>query len=250
MKVCTLASGSSGNSLYLETSGSKILVDAGISLRQIKLRINSIDVDINDLDAVIISHEHIDHTQALKRLELPVYVSSNTLELWKDKVKYLHEFDSETTFRINDLIITPFSVPHDAIDPVGFTITDGLKKMGIVTDIGSVTNLVVNKLQGCNILVIESNHDSETLMYSVYPWPLKQRIKGRLGHLSNEQASGLLSSLVHDDLEHVLLAHLSKVNNSPLIAYKTAYNALESNGAAHINLNVAPRKTVGEVVSV
>ena len=250
MKVCTLASGSSGNSLYLETGGSKILVDAGISLRQIKLRLNSIDIDINDLDAVIISHEHIDHTQALKRLELPVYVSSNTLELWKDNVKYLNEFDSETTFRINDLIITPFSVPHDAIDPVGFTITDGLKKMGIVTDIGSVTNLVVNKLQGCNILVIESNHDSETLMYSVYPWPLKQRIKGRLGHLSNEQASELLSRLVHDDLEHVFLAHLSKVNNSPLIAYKTAYNALESNGAANVNLNVAPGKTVGEVVSV
>lgn len=250
MKVCSLASGSSGNSLYLETENCKILIDAGISLRQIKLRLKSIDVSIEDIDAVIISHEHIDHTQAISRLQIPVYVSHNTLDLWKDKVNKLHEFDSETAFFIKDIMVTPFSVPHDAVDPVGFTVTEGSNKMGIVTDIGSVTALVEQRLKGCNILVLESNHDSETLMYSAYPWPLKQRIKGRLGHLSNEQSSGLLGNIVHDRLQHVVLAHLSKVNNTPLIAYKESYEILKSLGADHVNLSVAPRKSPGEVLSV
>ncbi|NIP32179.1 MAG: MBL fold metallo-hydrolase, partial [Candidatus Dadabacteria bacterium] len=195
MKVCSLASGSSGNSLYLETKYSKILIDAGISFRQIKLRLQKLNVNIDELDAVVVSHEHSDHTHAIRKLNIPVFVSNSTVELWKDDVSNLHEFDSEASFRLNDLTITPFSVPHDAIDPVGFTVDNGSKKMGIVTDIGSVTGLVVDKLNGCNILIIESNHDSETLMYSSYPWPLKQRIKGRLGHLSNEQASELLNKV-------------------------------------------------------
>ncbi len=250
MKVCTLASGSSGNSVYLETSYSKILIDAGISLRQIKLRLANIGVEIDDLDAVIVSHEHSDHTHAINRINVPVYVSSNTTNIWKDKVFNLMEFDSETTFEFNDLTITPFSVPHDAIDPVGFTVDDGNKKLGIATDIGSVTGLVVQKLKGCNVLILESNHDSEILSYSKYPWRLKQRIKGRLGHLSNKQSGWLLESVFNDDLQHVILAHLSKVNNTPEIAYETSYGVLESCGAEQINLCVAPRNTIGEVITV
>lgn len=250
MKICTLASGSSGNSVYLESAYTKILIDVGISLRQIKLRLASIGVEIADLDAVIISHEHSDHTHAINRIDAPVYVSSSTTDIWKNKVTDLMEFDSETSFMFNDLEIIPFSVPHDAIDPVGFTINDGHKKLGIATDIGSVTGLVVQRLKCCNILVLESNHDTEILLYSKYPWQLKQRIKGRLGHLSNKQSAWLLESVVSDELQHVVLAHLSKVNNTPEIAYKTSNTVLQSSGADHINLNVAPRNSVGEVLTV
>ncbi|MGH7885908.1 MAG: MBL fold metallo-hydrolase [Thermodesulfobacteriota bacterium] len=250
MKVCTLASGSSGNSVYLETAYSKILIDAGISLRQIKLRLENIGVNIKELDAVIISHEHTDHSLAVSKINVPVYVSTSTTFMWKDKVQHLREFDSETVFELNDLEITPFSVPHDAIDPVGFTFNDGTKKLGIATDIGSVTSLVVEKLKDSNILILESNHDTEILLYSNYPWQLKQRIKGRLGHLSNKQSAWLLKKIFHNNLEHIVLAHLSKVNNCPEIAYKTSYNVLESYDAQHVTLSVAPRNSVSEVISV
>lgn len=250
MKVCTLASGSSGNSLYIETAYSRILVDAGISMRQIKLRLANIGVDIGDLDAVIISHEHSDHSHAINRMDLPVYVSESTTDLWKDKVMQLYEFDSQTTFEFKDLSITPFSVPHDAIDPVGFTISDGSKQIGIATDIGSVTGLVIEKLKGSNMLIIESNHDSETLMNSSYPWQLKQRIKSRLGHLSNNQTSWLLEKVFHSGLEHIILAHLSTVNNSPEIAYRASHSILQANGAEQVSLCIAPRNTIGEVLTV
>lgn len=250
MKVCTLASGSSGNSLYIETMHSKILVDAGISLRQIKLRLGSIGVDVTDLDAVIISHEHSDHSHAINRLDLPVYISEATTDLWQDSVKQIYEFDSETAFEINDLLVTPFSVPHDAVDPVGFTVEDGQKKIGIATDIGSVTGLVTEKLKGANMLIVESNHDSDTLMNSKYPWQLKQRIKSRLGHLSNIQSAELLEKVYNPELRNIVLAHLSMVNNSPDIAYRTSHSVLQANGGEHITLSVAPRNTIGEVISV
>jgi len=252
MKVCSLASGSSGNSLYIETGHSKILVDAGISMRQIYLRLDSIDVDIKDIDAVIVTHEHSDHTAAIKRLNIPTYVASATSHLWLDKVKDLKEFGSGSEFRINDLLITPFSVPHDAIDPVGFTIeSDNSEKVGLVTDIGMVTGLVRERLKGCNLLVLEYNHDTDIILYSHYPWELKQRIQGRLGHLSNTQASELLHGLMHGDLKHVVLAHLSRVNNKPEVALQSAFKVVKKNGAhGSVNVSIAPRKTIGEVIRI
>ena len=143
MKICTLASGSSGNSLLIESENTKILVDAGISLRQIKLRLEALGVDIEDIDAVVVTHEHSDHTAAIPRLKTPVHVASQTSHLWKDKLSQMMEFASDCAFHVRDLLVTPFSVPHDAVDPVGFTIeSEGGGKVGIVTDIGSVTGLV------------------------------------------------------------------------------------------------------------
>lgn len=252
MRVCTLASGSSGNSLYIETDSTKILVDAGISMKQIRLRLESIGVGLDEVDAVITTHEHSDHTHAIKRLSIPTYVASATTHLWKDKVNQLEEFESDTAFAIKDLLVTPFSVPHDALDPVGFSIecANGIK-IGVVTDIGSVTSLVKERLRGSNILLIEYNHDSEILLYSHYPWDLKQRIKGRLGHLSNTQASELLHELCHDGLKHVILGHLSQVNNKPEVAFQSASKVLKRNGAeSDVSVSVAPRKTVGEVLQI
>ena len=148
-------------------------------MKQIRLRLGSIGVNLDEIDAVITTHEHSDHTHAIKRLNIPTYVASATTHLWKDTVSQLEEFESDTAFTIKDLFVTPFSVPHDALDPVGFSLecANGIK-IGVVTDIGSVTSLVKERLRGSNILLIEYNHDSEILLYSHYPWDLKQRIQG------------------------------------------------------------------------
>jgi phosphoribosyl 1,2-cyclic phosphodiesterase len=252
MKICTLASGSSGNCLYVESGETRILVDAGISLRQIVLKLRKLDVDLTDIDAVVVTHEHSDHTAALRNIGVPVHVASATTHLWSDKVGALREFDTDTSFTIRDMLITPFSVPHDALDPVGFSIETGEgKKIGIVTDIGSVTALVRERLRGSNALVIEFNHDNDILLYSHYPWDLKQRIRGRLGHLSNHQAAELLSELAHGGLKHVVLAHLSQVNNRPEVAFESASGALRRTGqGTEVRISVAPRKTLGEVLQI
>ena len=155
-------------------------------------------------------------------------------------------------FSIKDLLITPFSVPHDALDPVGFTVESQKgEKLGLVTDIGSVTALVKERLRGCNVLVLEFNHCTDILLYSHYPWDLKQRIKGRLGHLSNLQGAELLQTLLHGGLKHVVLAHLSQVNNSHEAAFKAAREALTRFGAEKdVFVSVAPRKTIGEVMAI
>lgn len=250
MRICTLASGSSGNSLYIESPNSKILVDAGIGPRVLKKRLSEIGVDIADIDAVVVTHEHEDHTRGITKIKIPIYVASETVPVWKDRVESLNEFESDEPFEINDLFITPFSVPHDAIDPVGFTIQTDSLKVGVVTDIGSVTSLVIEKLKNSNVLVLESNHDMNQLFYSQYPWMLKQRIKGRLGHLSNVQSGALLNTVFNKNLSHVVLAHLSMINNSPEAAYGEAMKIVRSKNSDTTKVHVAPRSTVGEVLSI
>jgi phosphoribosyl 1,2-cyclic phosphodiesterase len=250
MKVCTLASGSSGNSLFIQTEYSKILIDAGISLRQIKARLKRLDVELSDLDAVIISHEHLDHAMSIPKIENPAYVASATMHLWKDKVKNLFEFDTGSSFSIKDALITSFSVPHDALDPVGFTIETDHRKLGIVTDIGTATSLVKERLKGSHILIIEFNHDENILRESHYPWEIKQRIMSRLGHLSNEQAANLFASLLHNELSNLLLAHLSETNNRYDIALRAASTVIGKSGADHIAISIAPRKNLGEVLTI
>lgn len=227
-------------------------MDAGISLRQIMLRLRRIDVELSDIDAVVVTHEHSDHTAALPRIDAPVFVASATLNLWKDKVGSLMEFESDSPFDIRDLRITPFSVPHDALDPVGFTIeSQKNEKVGVVTDIGCPTQLVKERLKEADVLVIEYNHDNDILLYSHYPWDLKQRIKGRLGHLSNLQASELLGELIHSRLRHIVLAHLSQVNNRPEVAFASAETVVKRRGAEEdLHVSIAPRKSVGEVLRI
>ncbi len=266
MKICTLASGSSGNSLYIESERSKILIDAGISFRRISRSLKSIGVEVGDLDAVVLSHEHEDHSRAVTKMsEVPVYVSGRTIEFWMNKkngeirknnhgkvsMGKLEEFDSETPFYVNDLLITPFSVAHDAIDPVGFVVCDGRSNVGVVTDIGEPTALVVESLKNCDMLVLESNHDTEMLFSGSYPWHLKRRISGGLGHLSNDQAALLLGNVLHDGLKRVLLAHLSVYNNTADLARRCSLEVLRQNGAEdHVTMEVAPRNTIGEVVVI
>jgi phosphoribosyl 1,2-cyclic phosphodiesterase len=250
MKICTLASGSSGNSLYVETDHARILIDAGISNKKITERLRSINVSIDEIDGVILSHEHSDHTLALPYLKIPVYISSSITSLWKDNIFNIREFVTGKVFSIKDIIVTPFPVPHDAVDPVGFTLETNKDKLGVVTDIGVTTKLISERLKGCNMLVVEFNHDDNMLLYSPYPWHLKQRIKSRLGHLSNSQASGLLKTVAHRDLSSVMLAHLSRVNNKQESALEIAYQALKQMGLSDVNINVAPRNNISEVIEI
>jgi len=250
MKICTLASGSSGNSLYVETDDARILIDAGISNKKITERLRSIDVSIEQIDGVIISHEHSDHSAALPYLKIPVYVSSSIMSLWKERVFNIKEFQTGTPFSIKDTTITPFPVPHDAVDPVGFTLQTGKDKLGVVTDIGVVTRLISERLKGCNALVAEFNHDDNMLSYSPYPWHLKQRIKSRLGHLSNKEASVLLKTVAHPGLKTVMLAHLSKVNNNEESALEYAHRGLKESGLTDVNINIAPRNNISEVIEI
>ena len=250
MRICTLASGSSGNSLYLESQRSKILIDAGVSLRRISRSLQSLGTSVEEIDAVVLSHEHGDHSRAVAKMETPVYVCGAAAEVLRDRVTDLREFDSETPFRVKDLLITPFSVSHDARDPVGFTVSDGRSRVGAVTDIGRVTRLVVESLRNCDALVIESNHDREMLLEGPYPWDLKQRIGGGDGHLSNEESAELLGAVLHEGLRHVVLAHLSRSNNTPERALAASREILRERGAEHIALRVAPRNEISEVLTV
>jgi phosphoribosyl 1,2-cyclic phosphodiesterase len=234
---CPLASGSKGNCIYLGTKKTKLLIDAGISTKAIKERLAEINVDISEIDAIIVSHEHTDHILGLKVLALkhniPIIANSLTAKAILD---HLHEcpkfkiFITGESFEFQDLEIHPFSIQHDAVDPVAFTFRfDGLK-LGVCTDLGFVTSLVRNHLLECNVLYVEANHKPSMVHSSSRPMSYKQRVLGRTGHLSNEACGELLSHVAHDGLKQVYLAHLSSECNSPEVALSTVASILEQHG--------------------
>lgn len=228
MQFCVLASGSKGNCTYISSGTTAILVDAGLSGIEIERRLASIGVGLQAIDAIILTHEHRDHIAAVpvlsRRTRLPVFANPHTFEAAGTNLDRLHsrrEFDTGTAFTINGLEIHPFSISHDAADPVGFTVSDGAMTIGYCTDTGKVTRLMRHRLSGCNGLILESNHDVTMLMAGRYPPYLKQRIRSSIGHLANDEAGGFLQELRHDDLRHVVLAHLSESNNQPDLALNT-----------------------------
>ena len=221
LAVCVLASGSRGNAIYISDGATAILVDAGLSGIEIKRRLLSRGLNPKDLDAILVTHEHSDHIQAVgvlsRQLKLPVYLNRK-IEKKAPIGTSVHEirtFQCGTNFRINNLRVHPFATSHDATNPVGFTIGQNGKRIGLATDLGTITPLVKSNLKNCHLLIIEANHDPDMLVNGPYPWPLKQRIQSRSGHLSNTQSKNLLMALQHRGLEHVILAHLSETNNTP-----------------------------------
>jgi phosphoribosyl 1,2-cyclic phosphodiesterase len=233
VRICLLASGSRGNALYIESTESRILIDAGLSARELTRRLEGIGVRGEDIDALLVTHEHTDHAQGVgpmsRRFNLPVYLHHETRRALPKlgRISDLVEFSSGDVFDLKDLRITPFPITHDAAAPVGYTIETSAGKIGVATDLGMATRLVCERLQGCRILVLESNHDEEMLRDGPYPWPLKQRIRGNHGHLSNLAAGQLLGDLVSDRLEAVFLAHLSEENNRPELALRSAREVLD-----------------------
>jgi len=220
--VCILASGSKGNAIFISSGDTSLLIDAGLSGIEIERRLRSRGLDPKNIDAILVSHEHSDHIQGVgvlsRRFKLPVYINSKTRRSAVSQLGNLFDFkkfECGSMFTINDLSIHPFSISHDAQDPCGFTINQNGTKIGIATDLGIATSMVKAHLQGCTLLILEANHDEKMLINGPYPWPIKQRIKSRTGHLSNEASKTLLNELQHDGLKHVMLAHLSETNNTP-----------------------------------
>ncbi|HLV10544.1 MAG TPA: MBL fold metallo-hydrolase [Halanaerobiales bacterium] len=234
MKVSVLASGSSGNSIFISGEKTRILVDAGLSGKEVNKRLKKVGKNGEELDAIIVTHEHSDHIKGAgilsRRYQLPIYANELT---WKSAEKCLGKIKSEhccifsREFMIGELEIKAFSISHDAADPVGFIISCGSNRIGIATDMGYVSPEVREILKGLDLLLIESNHDLEMLMNGTYPWPLKKRIRGEKGHLSNDDAADLLPSLINSNFPRILLGHLSKDNNIPELAYITVKNNLE-----------------------
>jgi len=244
VSVSMLASGSRGNCALVASATTKILVDAGISCRETFKRMKALGDDPHTLSAVLITHEHCDHIYGLatlaKKLRIPVFMTGATHQAWsramrdangeKPRLEKFERFESGHGFQVGDIAVKPFTIPHDAADPVGFTFsTDGVK-VGYVTDLGCLQANVKDNLRRCDILVIESNHDIETLRVGPYPWSVKQRVMSRVGHLSNVALADFLANDYDNNATFVVLAHLSEQNNHPEIARREAESALATRG--------------------
>ena len=250
LAVCVLASGSKGNAIYISDGLTAILIDAGLSATEIKRRLKSRGLNPKDLNAILVTHEHSDHIQAVgvlsRQLKLPIYISRNIEK--KVSVGSVHEirtFNSGSTFQIENLAVHPFSVSHDAVDPVGFTIGQNGSRIGVATDLGTVTPHLKENLKHCHLLILEANHDPEMLINGPYPWYLKRRIQSHSGHLSNGQSKRLLMQLQHKGLEHVIMAHLSQTNNTP---QKVIAEVSEALTRCKPRLAVASQHRCGEII--
>ena len=256
LRVCVLGSGSKGNSTLVATANTRVLVDAGLSRRETFARLAAVGERTDGFDAILISHEHSDHINGLRLLAIewkaPIYITRSTHQVisWDPKLSAFELFTSGERFVVGDLEVTSFSVSHDAIDPVAFTLEcDGIK-IGVVTDLGYVHEVVKQRVKGCHCLIFESNHDLDMLKVGPYPWQVKQRVMSRQGHLSNLAAAGFLAEDFDGAAQVLVLAHLSETNNHPEIARLTAAQALEQRicgGSEHTSLHVASQTAPTQV---
>ena len=262
LNFCSLYSGSSGNSLFIQSNNTKLLVDAGVSSRKIENALLDMEIDPCSIDGILVTHEHIDHVQGLgtfsNKFDLPVFVNQETLDAMpkqRDKISShnIKTFKVNDKFSIGDLEIKPFSIPHDAVNPCGFNICHENKKLSIATDIGHMTNDILKRLEESLFVLIESNYDPEVLRCSSYPYPLKNRISGPTGHLSNEMAGKTISHLLSSGLKKAMLGHLSKESNFPELAYQTVVDELMTNNEFDKNsfsLSVASRDVPGKLIHI
>ena len=258
---CSLYSGSSGNSLFVQTENTKLLIDAGESAKKITEALSLLNVDVTQLDGILVTHEHSDHVKGLgtlsKKYNIPVYANSKTWDAMPEQnTKVLdinHKyFQPSETFEIGDLKISHFEIPHDAANPCGFNIFHEDKKISVATDIGHMTSQIIHKLEDSSFILLEANYDPNILKCSKYPYPLKQRIAGPNGHLANVDAGKTVSYLMKSGLSKVMLGHLSKENNFPELAYKTVVNELIENKCDEnrIRINVATRFSPSPVIDL
>ena len=258
---CSLYSGSSGNCLFVETDNTKLLIDAGVSLKKIEEGLNNMNIDPSSLDGILVTHEHSDHIKSLgslsKKFDLPVFANKQTFDAMPKQVekisdKNINKFNVNEKFCINDLEVNPFSIHHDAVNPCGFNFVNKNKKISIATDIGHMDNEILKKLEGSSFILLESNYDPEVLKYTKYPFLLKQRIAGPNGHLSNNMAGKVINYLINNGLSTAMLGHLSKESNFPALAYQTVADEIISSGTdiSKINLSVASRDTVGDIIHI
>jgi len=258
VKVCVLASGSSGNSVFIGTEHTRVLIDAGLSCKETVARLEAIGERPEDLDAVLITHEHCDHVSGLipllkkyKKYKLPVYTSWLTAPTiaWGDFEPRLELFMAGERLKIGDMQVDTFTIPHDSSDPVGFCIEGDGVRVGIVTDLGYMPDSIRFHLRGAEFLLLESNHDLEMLKVGPYPWSVKQRVMGRNGHLSNDMVCDFILEGLDGRLKTLVLGHLSEHNNHPAIVHMSAMQALGHRSLSP-NLVISEPRIQSEVFTV
>ncbi len=264
LKFCSIASGSSGNCYVVASEDTRLLLDAGISGKRITAGLESIEIDPNGIDGILVTHEHIDHVKGVgilsRKYNLPIYANEKTWRSMRDSLGKLDEnnikyFATGERFAINDIEVKSYPIPHDAIDPVGFSFYKKDKQLSVATDLGYMTQDIYQEIMHADLLVLEANHDIEMLKMGRYPWPLKQRILSENGHLSNVATGEVLCNMMkeHKKERQIILAHLSNENNFPEMAFQTVKNALEEDNimvGKDIFVETAHRSEVGMVYSI
>ncbi len=262
LKYCSIGSGSSGNCHFVNYKDTSILVDAGLSGKRITTGLNDIDADIEKIKGIFITHEHSDHIKGAgiisRKYDIPIFANVKTWcsikgKLGEIKDKNMKVFENDKSYSLGDLIIRPFSIPHDASDSVGYNFYADNEKMSIATDIGMINDNIRRHLYKSKLVVLESNYDPNMLMVGSYPYALKKRVLSEVGHLSNEDAAKFCIELVKNGTERILLAHLSKENNFPELAYETSKSILAQNDiivGQDIKLDVLLREEVSDIYTI
>ena len=265
LELCSIASGSSGNCICVGDDNTHVLIDAGISGKRIETGLNEFDLKTAEMQGILITHEHFDHIQGLgvlaRRYGIPIYATQATADAIL-RTKSVGKIDEDLfqvirpgeTFSIGDLSIKPIHISHDAADPVAYKVWNNERTLAVVTDLGTYDQSLIDELQGLDALLLEANHDVNMLQMGIYPYPLKQRILGDRGHLSNERSGQLLCSLLHDDFKSVILGHLSKENNYEKLAYEAVRLEVTMGDnpykAEDFPMLVAKRDTVSPIIRV
>lgn len=265
MRLCSIASGSSGNCIYVGSDTTHLLVDTGISKKRIDESLTELGITGEELSGILVTHEHVDHIQGLgvfsRKYGVPIYATKGTIKGIKD-YKHLgkmpeglyHEVDVDNTFTIGDLSVKPFSISHDANEPSGYRIEKGEKSVAVATDLGIYDDYIVENLRNLDAILLEANHDVHMLEVGPYPYYLKQRVLGKRGHLSNELTGRLLCNILHKNLKYIMLGHLSKENNYAELARETVKLEVTMSNVPfqgeELPLMVANRDTMSNILNI
>ena len=265
MRMCSIASGSSGNCIYVGSDHTHLLVDTGISRKRIEEGLKKLEIKGEEIDGVLITHEHSDHIQGLgvlsRKYELPIYATKGTIEGISDSTSLgkmpdglFHTIRADEPFRLGDIEVKPFAISHDACEPTGYRFECGGRSAAVATDLGKYDEYTVSNLTGLDAVLLEANHDIHMLEVGGYPYYLKQRILGDKGHLSNELSGRLLCDILHDNLKHIILGHLSKENNYARLAYETVKLEVTLGDNDYkgedLDMFVAGRDSVSDIIMV
>lgn len=262
MWFCTLYSGSSGNSIYVGTKNTNILIDAGLSGKKINSSLKEIGIEPNKIDAILVTHEHIDHSKGVgilsRMFNIPIYANNKTWEAMSNiigsvKDENVKVINTRQCFDIGDITVKAYKTPHDAAESNGYCFMEGNKKISIATDIGHISDEVYDNIKDSDITLLESNHDVDMLKVGPYPYVLKRRILSDIGHLSNKAAGECITKLISNKLMTVILGHLSHQNNYPELAYQTVKSVLNENDITinkDVNIDIASRESVGKFYQI
>lgn len=260
-EICTLASGSKGNCTYIKSGNTSIVIDEGLTVKELSVRAATRGIDLADVSAVLVTHEHTDHVKGVnqfsKEFGAKVYMPLTCFETMRSRgetvLNYEHVDGFETGFDIGDIRVEPFRLPHDARYTVGYRLSDGKNDIAIATDLGFVSDHTLSRLCGCKAVIVESNHDKLMLEKGRYPYPLKVRIASKNGHLSNADSAAIASQLVAGGAERILLAHLSEDNNTPELAFEATKEQLDKHGireGTDVVLDIAYQYRPSEMIRI